>query len=176
MLINMVLPTGFNLLGLSFFMIYINGFLPPFAWGIYLFFVYFLLVCVVIGNVRVFSRIPILNHIFPLVYKDTMLNSFMINANLLLLSSLAIIQFTTTAFKDYLSGTAVYAFFTFLNNMFIIGYFFQYVHYAVFVFVFIGIIIGIIDVVIDLCGFCRPKPKIEVSPLKEIEKKLFKKK
>jgi hypothetical protein len=108
MFLNMVLPTGFTLLGISFFMIYLNGFLPPFAWGIYLFFIYFLLACVVIGNVRIFSRIPILNRIFPLVYKETMLNSFMINANLLLLASVAIIQFTTNAFRDYLNGSAIF--------------------------------------------------------------------
>jgi len=174
-IINMILPTGFTLLGLSFFMIYINGFLPPFAWGIYLFFTYYLLACVVVGNVRVFSRIPILKNIFPLTYKDTMLNSFMINANLLLLSSLAIIQFTTTAFRDYLNGTAIYGFFSFVNNMFIIGYFFQYVHYAVFVFCFFGIVIGIIDIIIDLFGLCRKIDPSLKNSLKPLSDKLDKK-
>jgi hypothetical protein len=59
--------------------------------------------------------------------------------------------------------------------MFIIGYFFQYVHYAVFVFVFFGIIIGIIDIIWDWVGFCRKKDKSFEDTLKPLSQKLEKK-
>ena len=108
MIMYMAIPPGYNLLGLNIVLIYTNLFLPPIAWVIYLFFVYFLIGCVIVGNVRVFSYIPILKNIFPLVYKGTMLNSFMINACIMLVTSLAIIQFTTTAFTAYVNGSAIY--------------------------------------------------------------------
>jgi hypothetical protein len=59
--------------------------------------------------------------------------------------------------------------------MFIIGYFFQYIHYAFIVFCFLGILFGIIDIIIDLCGFFRKKDKDLSNSLKPLADKLDKK-
>jgi len=160
MLVNMVLPAGYNLLGLSFFLIYLNAFLPPAAWIMYLFFVYFLITSIVYGNIKVFSRIPFINAVFPLVWKETMLNAFMINASIFLIGTITVLQFSCTAFKDYMAGSAIYGFFTFFNYMFIIGYFFQYIHYFVFAAIPLGLLVAIVDVILDCFGFFKKKIKM----------------
>ena len=59
--------------------------------------------------------------------------------------------------------------------MFVIGYFFQYVHYAVFVFFALGIIIAIADIIWSWVGFCRKKDKNFEETMKPLSDKLQKK-
>lgn len=120
---------------------------PVLAWAVYLFFVYYLLLCVLYGVIRIFANIPFINF-YPMKYRDTLLNGFLVNCGVMLLASVTVCQFCAMAFSGYARYTAIDAMFaTYINNMIYIKYFFQYVHYVFFAFIFIGFFAAIFELI-----------------------------
>lgn len=114
-----ILDLGFPLFGLI-------------AYGI---FAVYLLICAIFGNIQVASNVPLIS-VFPIKWKDTMLNSFLFNTGLFLLISITVVQFCTNAFSQYSRLTSIDAYFN-VQIKYTRGlhYFFAYVHYALFVFI-----------------------------------------
>jgi LMBR1 domain-containing protein 1 len=114
---------------------------PLFGLALYGVFALYLLICAIFGNVQVASRLPLIS-VFPLKYKDTMLNSFIFNTGLLLLISITVVQFCTNAFSQYTRFTSIDAYFnTQIYYTKGLHYFFKYIHYVFFVFIFIGAVL-----------------------------------
>eukprot|EP01115_Flamella_aegyptia_P014866 TRINITY_DN8753_c0_g1_i1.p1 TRINITY_DN8753_c0_g1~~TRINITY_DN8753_c0_g1_i1.p1 ORF type:complete len:487 (+),score=146.87 TRINITY_DN8753_c0_g1_i1:127-1587(+) len=77
----------------------------------YAVFAFYLLLCVIKGNFKFGLRIPFIFSIHPMKPKETLMNSFLFNCLLLLLSSLAVVQFCTSAFSQYSRFTGIDAIF-----------------------------------------------------------------
>lgn len=120
---------------------------PAVAWAVYLFFVYYLLLCVLYGVIRIFANVPFVSF-YPMKFRDTLLNGFLVNCGILLLASVTVCQFSAMAFSGYARYTAIDAMFsTYINNMRYIKYFFQYVYYVFFGFIFLGIFGAIFELI-----------------------------
>jgi len=118
---------------------------PVLAWAVYLFFVYYLLLTVLYGVVRIFSNVPFINF-YPMRYRDTLLNGFLVNCGIMLLASVTVCQFCAQAFSGYARYTAINSMFeTYICNMIYIKYFFKYVYYVFFGFIFIGFFAAIFE-------------------------------
>lgn len=70
-------------------------------------FTYYLLVAVVKGNVKFGQQFPFFFTIHPMKVNETMMNSFVFNVALVMISSFGIVQFLTMAFQEYTRLTAV---------------------------------------------------------------------
>lgn len=73
----------------------------PIAVAFYALFAFYLLWCIMKGNFKFGLRIFIIFPIHPMRLGATMLNSFLFNVGLILLTSLATVQFCTNAFASY---------------------------------------------------------------------------
>lgn len=73
----------------------------------YAIFAFYLLLCVIKGNFKFGLRIPFIFEIHPMKKGQTLMNSFLFNCLLLLLCSLAVVQFCTTAFSAYARFTGI---------------------------------------------------------------------
>jgi LMBR1 domain-containing protein 1 len=73
----------------------------PIAVAFYALFAFYLLWCIMKGNFKFGLRIFIIFPIHPMKLGATMLNSFLFNVGLILLTSLATVQFCTNAFQSY---------------------------------------------------------------------------
>lgn len=131
---------------------------PLFGLVAYGIFALYLLICAIFGNIQVMSNLPLIS-VFPIKWKDTMLNSFIFNTGVLLLISITIVQFSTNAFSQYSRLTSIDAYFNvqikYTKGLY---YFFQYVHYALFVFIFIGAVLTIIS---SLCYTSQKQKRLK---------------
>jgi len=107
------------------------GLFGTFAYGL---FAFYLLVCVIKGNFKFGLRIFILFPIHPMRVKGTLMNAFLFNTLLILVCSVSITEFCTTAFSMYTSQTAINSMFTMsVRNLMGIKYIFIAYIYALFV-------------------------------------------
>jgi len=130
---------------------------PVLAWALYGFLIYYLLICTLYGVVRIFSNIPFINF-YPMKYRDTLLNGFLVNCGIMLLASITICQFATTTFSGYARFTALDSLFqTYIGNMRWIKYIFQWIHYVFFGFIFIGLFGAIFELIYKkwIAPLCR---------------------
>ena len=67
---------------------------------------FWLLLCVIKGNFRFGMRFACCN-IFPIEVNNTMMNSFLINCWLILISSIVVVQFSAISFPIYAEGTEI---------------------------------------------------------------------
>ena len=115
--------------------------------------VFFLLWCVIVGNLKVGLRFTFFS-VHPLKYRDTRINSILFNVGLLLAASVAIIQFCTYSFVDYVAHTAADSLFdTYVARLQYIGVMFKFLQLAL-----VGVFL-LSSTWVILCP--RPKPKPE---------------
>lgn len=95
----------FNLLG-EFLAWFDNATSLPLAVLFYALFAFYLLACVMKGNFKFGLRIFIIFAIHPMRVGGTMVNSFLFNVGLILMTSVAIVQFCTSAFDVYVINSA----------------------------------------------------------------------
>jgi len=109
------------------------GLFGTFAYGL---FAFYLLVCVIKGNFKFGLRIFILFPIHPMRVRGTLMNAFLFNTLLILVCSVSITEFCTTAFSKYTSQTAINSMFSMsVRNLMGIKYIFIAYIYALFVMV-----------------------------------------
>lgn len=133
---------------LNLFFVWFDFIFPLFGLILYSVFALYLLLCVLYGNIAVASRLPLVS-VFPLKWKDTLLNSFIFNTGLMLLVSITIVQFCLNAFSMYSRSTSIDSFFNlYIGYMRGLGYFFRYIHYVLFLFILIGIVASIVNSII----------------------------
>jgi len=120
---------------------------PVLAWFVYLFFVYYLLIATLYGVFKIGSKVPFLNF-YPMKYRDTLLNGFLVNCGIMLLESVTICQFSVQAFSGYARYTSLEAMFqTYIGNMIYLKYFYLYVHYVFWCLIFFGVVISILELI-----------------------------
>jgi len=116
------------------------------AWGLlgtitYGVFAFYLLLCVIKGNFKFGMRIFILFPIYPMKVGETTMNAFLFNTALVLICSVTITEFCTTAFSDYTNLTAINGMFQqTVTNLIYIKYVFLLYIYALFA---MGVLTGI---------------------------------
>jgi len=110
-LISSVLTkNGFRLTGfLNNMLVYLqeDGNVGFIATAIFMFLCLYLVWAVTKGNVKFGIRIPFLFSLHPMKRDGTLMNSFLFNVWLILVSSIACIQFVTNVFSDYVRLTTV---------------------------------------------------------------------
>jgi len=113
------------------------------AWGLlgtifYGIFSFYLLICVIKGNFKFGMRMFFLFPIHPMRVGGTLMNAFLFNVALILITAFSIGQFCTTAFAGYTSGTSINSMFALAvqDTMGIKYVFIGYV-YALFIMVFL---------------------------------------
>jgi LMBR1 domain-containing protein 1 len=118
---------------------------------VYAVLVFYLLWCVVVGNVKVGLRFTFFQ-IHPLKYRDTRVNAILFNVGLVLTSSIAIVQFCVFSFTDYVDNTAAEALFdSWIRRLKYFGPMFPWLQIVLF---------GISVLSIAWVVMCpRPKPK-----------------
>lgn len=77
-----------------------------FGTGSFALFCFYLVMCVIKGNVKLGLRLLIFA-VYPMKLGGTLMSSFLFNVNLIMLSSIAVIQFCARAFDGYAAETAV---------------------------------------------------------------------
>lgn len=77
-----------------------------FGTGSFALFCFYLIMCVIKGNVKLGLRLLIFA-VYPMKLGGTLMSSFLFNVNLIMLSSIAVIQFCAQAFDGYAAETAV---------------------------------------------------------------------
>ncbi|CAD8181779.1 unnamed protein product [Paramecium octaurelia] len=88
--------------------IYLEGTVMSFIGTILLaLFTLYLLGCTYKGNLKFGLRIPFLFTIYPMKVNETFMNSFLFNANLLLITSVAVTQFSIQAFSEYTQNSQI---------------------------------------------------------------------
>jgi len=70
-------------------------------------FALYLIWAVTKGNIKFGVRIPFCFVIHPMVKDETMMNSFLFNVELVLIASMAVVQFLTESFSQYVRLTAI---------------------------------------------------------------------
>lgn len=130
------------MLGYTYIALVLNGLMesvgsiPFIGILIYVFLAFYLLFCVIKGNNKLGMRFVFLFSIHPMQVGETFMNSLLFNIGIILLCSLACVQFLTLAFYDYASYTAANQIFNIqIQNL-------KGLHYGwnVFVFVLISIV------------------------------------
>jgi LMBR1 domain-containing protein 1 len=102
-------------------------------------FSFYLLLCVIKGNFKFGMRVFILFPIHPMRVGGTLMNAFLFNTLLILICSVSITQFTTQAFSEYTSLTAINAMFSLaVRNLMGIRYIFLGYIYALFCMIFLA--------------------------------------
>eukprot|EP00698_Gefionella_okellyi_P000768 TRINITY_DN1068_c1_g2_i1.p1 TRINITY_DN1068_c1_g2~~TRINITY_DN1068_c1_g2_i1.p1 ORF type:complete len:515 (+),score=104.60 TRINITY_DN1068_c1_g2_i1:64-1545(+) len=79
---------------------------PLFGTLFFCLFVFYLLWCVIKGTMKFGLRLLIIT-VHPMEYKGTHMNSFLFNVGLIIMASLAVMQFSTTAFSTYARFTSI---------------------------------------------------------------------
>lgn len=67
----------------------------------------YLLACTYKGNIKFGLRIPGIFTIHPMKENETFMNSFLFNINMLLITSVAVTQFTINAFSEYVCQSQI---------------------------------------------------------------------
>ena len=106
-----VLPDPYLGTFLNRIFVWADGFWGLLGSTLFMTFTFFLLWAVIKGNIKFGARFMMVE-IHPMKYKGTLMNSFLFNTALILLASLAVVQFTATAFAPYARGTVVFSLFT----------------------------------------------------------------
>lgn len=97
----------------------------------YAIFSFYLLWCVIKGCFKFGVRVPMLFSIHPMKVGETLMNAFLFNAFVLLLSTLGIVKFCATAFSAYNKYTYIDIIFNVgVNNLKYIKYFWLYYYWA----------------------------------------------
>jgi len=136
----------------------LDSFFPLFGTIAYCIFVFYLLWAVMKGTFKVGMRVAFFT-LYPMEPHNTMMNAFLFNVALILLSSVFVSQFCTRAFSVYTRLTAVESIFNLqIGNLRFFTYFFSNVTY---------ILIGVIVLSgIYLCAFPKDhnkRPTLEGS-------------
>jgi len=156
-ILYMTLPTpiyGF----LNNLLIFADSLFNGLSWIIYCVFAYYLIVCVVSGNALIARNIPIFS-VYPLKWRDTLANGFLVNTGIMLVSSIGALQFLSTAFADWATLSTIDVMFSVMvKNMIYVKFAFQYIHYVFFGFVAIGLVLSILDI---LWNALRPKKRTD---------------
>lgn len=114
------------------------GLFGTLAYGL---FAFYLLWCVIKGNFRLGLRVPFLFSIHPMKPGETMMNSFLFNCLLILLSSMAVVQFCTAAFSQYARFTGIDVIFNVgVRNLVGIKYIWMYYYWVLIGWAFISFI------------------------------------
>jgi LMBR1 domain-containing protein 1 len=121
------------------------------AYGLFSF---YLLWCVIKGNFRFGLRIPFIFSIHPMKVGETMMNSFLFNCLLILLSSMAVVQFCTAAFSQYARFTGIDIIFNVgVRNLRGIKYVWMYYYWALIALAIVSLFM------IVVVPFARKKPQ-----------------
>jgi len=105
----------------------------------YAIFSFYLLWAVIKGNFKFGLRIPFIFEIHPMKVGDTMMNSFLFNCLMLLLCSMAVVQFCTAAFSQYSRFTGIDEIFNVgVKNLAGIKYIWMYYFWAWIVLIFVA--------------------------------------
>jgi len=132
---------------LNTFLTILEGVTPLLSWSFYALFIYYVVIVTLWGVYRFSNNIPFIN-IYPLRYRDTLMNGLLINCGVMLVASVTIIQFSAEAFSGYARYTSIDALFnTYVNNMIYIKYFFEYVDVAFFAMILLGLFFSIMELV-----------------------------
>ncbi|KAJ3424926.1 limr family protein -related [Anaeramoeba flamelloides] len=100
----------------------------------YALFSFYLLFCTIKGCIKFGLRVLWIP-IHPIKYQDTMMSSLLFNTALILVCSVAVTQFCSTAFKDYIRLTAIEMLYgTQISNLKFFSYVFDVLLYVFFVF------------------------------------------
>jgi len=118
------------------------GLFGTIAYGL---FAFYLLWTVIKGNFKFGLQVPFLFEIHPMKVGETMMNSFLFNCVLLLLSSMAIVQFCTAAFSIYSRDTGIDTIFNVgVKNLAGIKYIWAYYYWAwIILAILSGIFLGV---------------------------------
>lgn len=113
---------------------FLNGFfesvseIPLVGVAFYALFSFYLLACVIKGTIKLGMRIFFFT-LHPMRVGETFMNSMLFNVGIILICSLAVVQFLTLAFMDYASYTAISCtsrlrllFSVFLSYLFILSF------------------------------------------------------
>ena len=84
----------------------LDGTFGLFGTAAFALFCFYLIMCVIKGNVKLGLRLLIFA-VYPMKLGGTLMSSFLFNVNLIMLSSIAVIQFCSRAFDGYAAETAV---------------------------------------------------------------------
>jgi len=104
------------------------GLFGTIAYGL---FAFYLLWAVIKGNFKFGLRIPFLFEIHPMKVGDTLMNSFLFNSLMLLLCSMAVVQFCSAAFEQYSRFTGIDEIFNVgVKNLAGIKYIWMYYYWA----------------------------------------------
>eukprot|EP01117_Protostelium_nocturnum_P014185 TRINITY_DN536_c0_g1_i1.p1 TRINITY_DN536_c0_g1~~TRINITY_DN536_c0_g1_i1.p1 ORF type:complete len:495 (-),score=126.51 TRINITY_DN536_c0_g1_i1:219-1703(-) len=116
------------------------------AWGLlgvifYGIFAYYLLWSTIKGNFKFGLRVPLLFSIHPMKIGETMMNSFLFNVMLLLMSTLVVLQFSSLSFSLYSRFTTIDLIYNVgVTNLRYIKYFWRYYFIAIIFFALISAI------------------------------------
>lgn len=106
---------------------------PIFGPLFYGLFAFYLLLCVVKGNIKLGFRFVFFT-LYPLELHDTMMNALLFNTGLILTGSLAVVQLCTIAFSEYARFTAINGlFYVQIANLRGIRYIFNIYSFAILV-------------------------------------------
>jgi len=119
---------------LNTFFITLDNAFGLFGTSAYAVYSFYLLWCVIKGNFKFGLRIPILCSIHPMKVGATMMNAFLFNAWVLLLASIAVVHFCSSAFRDYARFTGIDVLFNVgVSNLKYIKYFWAYYYWGIIV-------------------------------------------
>jgi len=133
---------------------------PIFGPLFYGLFAFYMLLCVVKGNIKLGFRF-IFIQLYPLELHDTMMNALLFNTGLIVAGSLAVVQLCTVAFADYAIYTSINGtFYVQISNLRGIRYIFD-----IYSFVILGF-----AVLTLLYLAIKPGKKPQVTSLQKVEK------
>ncbi|KEG10573.1 LMBR1-like conserved region-containing protein [Trypanosoma grayi] len=96
-------------------------------------FSFYLLWCVVKGCIKIGGNL-VLFQVYPMELNNTLMNAFLFNAMLIMITSMAVVQFCTVSFSEYATNTNVGAMFTvYVANLQGIKYVVMYLQYPLLV-------------------------------------------
>ncbi|EGC35822.1 hypothetical protein DICPUDRAFT_54958 [Dictyostelium purpureum] len=103
---------------------------------------FYLLFCVIKGNFKFGLRLFFLFPIHPMRVGGTMMNAFLFNVGLILITSVSVTQFCTMAFSQYTSTTAINSLFeTAVRNLKILKWFWLVYIFAIFIMAILSAIV-----------------------------------
>lgn len=124
---------------------------------IYGFLVLFLQACLIQGNIVFGIRIPFLVTFHPMKLNKTYLNSFLFNANMMMLASLATAQLSVVCFPVYVQSSFLAIFFTseVIDNQGFFGFIYgKRIFNAMLLIIFL---IGLAYAIYQIVKLCRAK-------------------
>jgi len=100
---------------------------------------FFLMACVIKGNIKWGIRVPFLITIHPMKKNGTMLNSMLVNVSLILTASVAVTHLCAGSFSIYIRNTAINTIFNVvIRNITGVIYYWMIIHWALIAFVLLA--------------------------------------